>query len=312
MSSGQSGPNVSVGRHDVGVRFDELVATSAAVAATSGRKDKVSLVAAALRRLSPAEATAGVSYLTGELRQRQIGVGWAALRDLEQAPPGQQTLTVGEVDEVLAEIGTRSGPGSQTVRRDLLAGLFGRATAEEADFLRRLLVGELRQGAQAGVMVDAIALAAEVPVTDVRRALLLGGDLKEVAAAALSGGQEALGQFRLQVGRPLAPMLAGAADSVLDALARTGPASVETKIDGARIQVHRDGDEVGVFTRSLDDVTARVPEIVDAVPSLPVRQVVLDGEAIALRTDGRPRPFQVTASRIGSAPILRRLAPAHR
>ncbi len=193
-----------------------------------------------------------------------------------------------------------AGPGSQAARRDALAALFARATEPEQRFLVALLTGELRQGAQEGVMVEAVARAAEVPRDAVRRACMLSGDLGTTAAAALSGGVEALRAVGLEVGRPVQPMLAAPGDDVDGALAKTGPAAIEYKLDGARLQVHRRGDEVRAFTRSLDDITARVPEVVEAVLALPAREVVLDGEAIALKPDGRPHPFQVTASRFGT------------
>jgi DNA ligase-1 len=279
------------------MQFVELAATSAAVTAVSGRRAKIDLLADALRRLDPDEVEAGAAYLAGELRQRQIGVGWAAVRDVP-GPADQPTLTVQAVDAALAEIGVQAGPGSQSRRRALLHALFAAATKEEQRLLIGLLSGEVRQGAQAGLLVDAIAKAAEVGLAPVRRALLLTGDLRTVARAALSGGEAALAEFQLQVGRPLAPMLAQAASTVDDALSATGtPAAVDQKLDGIRVQVHRSGADVGVFTRSLDDITARVPEVVAAVRSLPVGQIVLDGEAIALDAAGRARPFQETSSR---------------
>jgi ATP-dependent DNA ligase I len=279
-----------------------LAETSRALSETSARLAKVELLAAALREAEPAEVPAVVGFLTGELTQRQIGVGWAALRDLPAgADPGRPTLTVAEVDAAFGEIGAQAGRGSQAARRALLVALMDRATPGERDFLVRLLLGDLRQGALEGVMADAVARAAELPVRDVRRALMLSGRLGEVAAAALGegpeGGTAGLARFRLQVGRPLLPMLAGTAESVPAALERIAPAGVEWKLDGVRVQVHRDGDDVAVFTRTLDDVTARVPEIVAAARALPARALVLDGEAIALRPDGRPYPFQDTASR---------------
>jgi DNA ligase-1 len=207
---------------------------------------------------------------------------------------------VGEVDTTFETIGAQAGPGSQGTRRSLLAGLFGRATPAEQRFLVGLLSGELRQGAQAGVMVDAVARAAAVPAAEVRRALLLAGDLREVARVAMADGGPGLAGFHLVVGRPLAPMLAQTADSVASAMDRISPAAVEWKLDGVRVQVHRDGIDVAVFTRSLDDITARVPEVVDAALALPARSVVLDGEAIALDEAGRPRLFQATASRVGT------------
>ncbi|MEV6345079.1 ATP-dependent DNA ligase [Actinoplanes sp. NPDC051851] len=280
-----------------GVRFLDIAATSAAVAGTSGRKAKVGLLAEALRRLEPGEIAAGAAYLAGELRQRQTGVGYASLRDLPPAAV-EPTLTVGGVDAAIAEISTVAGTGSQARRRELLGALFGAATGDEQRLLAGLFGGELRQGAQAGLLAEAIGVAAGVPVTVVRRALLLNGDLKQVAVAALTGGAPALAGIRLRVGTPLSPMLAQSAPDVGAALLATGtPAVVDTKLDGIRIQVHRSGGDVAVFTRSLDDITARLPEVVAAVRALPLREVVLDGEAMALGPDGRPRPFQETSSR---------------
>jgi len=179
--------------------------------------------------------------------------------------------------------------------------MFAKATDVEQRFLRGLLSGDLRQGALAGVMAAAIAKAAGVSVEAVRRAAMLRGDLPAVAAAALRGGPEALGRFRLQVGQPIGPMLAQTASDPGDALAKlNGRAAFEWKLDGARVQVHRDGDRVWIFTRSLDDVTARLPAIVDVVRLLPVQTLIADGEAISLRPDGRPNAFQVTASGFGT------------
>jgi ATP-dependent DNA ligase I len=282
------------------MRLAELVATSETVAATSARSGKVEALAAALRSAEPAEAPAVVAFLSGELRQRQIGVGWAALRDLPQPAAGPE-LTVGEVDAAFAAIGALSGPGSRDARRHALERLLARATAAEQRYLVALLSGNVRQGALEGVMAEAAARAAGVPAAELRRALMLGGGLGTAAAAALAGGSEALRAFGLEVGRPLRPMLASPAKDLDDALGRVSPAGVEWKLDGARVQVHRDGSDVAVFTRTLDDITARVPEVVEAALELPVSTAVLDGEAIALRAGGRPYPFQVTGSRIGSA-----------
>ncbi|MEH0936046.1 ATP-dependent DNA ligase [Micromonospora psammae] len=287
------------------MRFLDLAATSAAVGATSGRRAKVALLAEALRALDPAEVPAGSGYLAGELRQRQTGVGWAGLRDLP-APAAEATLTVAAVDAAVERIAAVRGAGSQARRRELLGALFAAATADEQRLLVGLFSGELRQGAQAGLLADAIAVAAEVPVAAVRRALLLAGDLRAVAVAALSGGAAALAGFNLQVGRPLAPMLAQSAPSVDAALDATGvPAVVDVKLDGIRIQAHRSGDEIAVFTRSLDEITTRVPEVVAAVRALPARELVLDGEAIGLDATGRPLPFQQTSSR-----AARRITPS--
>ena len=279
------------------MRFLDLAATSAALTETSGRKAKIELLADALRRLDPGEVAAGSAFLAGELRQRQTGVGYASLRD-RPPPAGEPTLTVGGVDAAIAEISAVAGAGSQARRRELVGALFGAATDDEQRLLIGLFGGELRQGAQAGLLAEAIARAAEVPLTAVRRALLLSGDLKQVAVAALGGGAAALAEITLRVGTPLTPMLAQSAPNVGAALLATGvPATVDVKLDGIRIQVHRSGDDVAVFTRSLDDITARMPEIVQIVRRLPVREAVLDGEAMTLDATGRPRPFQETSSR---------------
>jgi DNA ligase-1 len=280
--------------------LQQIVGVSDAVAATPARGAKVGLLADALRGLSPHEAAIVVSWLSGALPQRQIGVGWAALRELPP-PAAAPRLTVTGVDAAFTAVGASSGAGSQVRRRDLLAELFTTATASEQDFLRRLLSGDLRQGALAGIMIDAVARATAVAATDVRRAAMLRGDLPAVARAAISGGEAALRVFTLHVGRPVTPMLAHTATTTDDALARLGGrAAVEWKLDGARIQVHRDGEKLAVFTRTLDDITSRLPEVVQVVRGLPVHTVVLDGEAIALRPDGRPYPFQVTAGRVGT------------
>jgi DNA ligase-1 len=280
--------------------LDAVAGTSADLAATSARGAKVTRIATLLRELSPAEITVVVSWLSGELTQRQIGVGWAALRELPP-PAATPTIEVLGVEATLGEIGETSGAGSQARRRDLLDGLLSAATEREQVFLRRLLTGDLRQGALAGVMADAVARAADLPLADVRRAAMLRGDLAAVAAAALGGGADALAEFRLEVGRPFGPMLAQTADSTDDALARLGgEAAFEWKLDGARIQIHRSGAEVAIFTRSLDDVTARMPEVVESIRTLTAQTLVADGEVIALREDGRPHSFQVTASRFGS------------
>jgi DNA ligase-1 len=281
------------------VLLADVAAASADVGATSARLGKIARLAALLGNASADEVAILVSWLSGELPQRQIGVGWASLRSLPP-PASEPSLTVSAVDATLTDIGRVSGTGSQGRRAALLAELFGAATEAEQTFLRRLLGGELRQGALLGVMADAVARAADVPAADVRRAAMLGGELPAVAAVALAEGAAGLARFRLQVGRPVGPMLAQTASSVSDALDRLGGAAVfEAKLDGARVQIHRDGNAVSIYTRSLDDVTARLPEVVAATLALPVRTLIADGEAIALRPDGRPHKFQVTASRFG-------------
>ncbi|MEU5991390.1 ATP-dependent DNA ligase [Spirillospora sp. NPDC047418] len=275
----------------------DIARTSGAVAGTSGRKAKVTALAECLRRADADEAATVVAYLSGELPQRQIGVGYAALRDVPP-PAAEPSLTVPEVDAAFTGIGAVSGPGSVARRRELVAGLLARATRPEQDFLIRLLAGELRQGALDGVMAEAIAAAAEVKPAEVRRAFMLRGSLGPVATAALADGVAGLRAFTLQVGRPIKPMLAASAPSIDDAFAKLkAEAAVEWKLDGIRAQVHVSGDEVRVFTRTLDEITARLPEVVEAVRRLPVHAAVFDGELIALRPDGRPHPFQVTAAR---------------
>jgi ATP-dependent DNA ligase I len=308
--------------HNRRMLLNVIARTSAAVAGTPGRRAKISQIAELLGSVPPAEVPVAVAFLSGELTQRQIGVGYAALMDLLRPgsagdpggpgelgslPAAEPTLTLAETDSAFGAIGALTGPGSQAERRQLLAGLLRRATETERDFLVRLLAGDLGQGALEGIMTEAVAMAAGVPAQQVRRAHQLGGSLPEVAQAALSAAPAdpqraaaALSSFTLRVGRPVRPMLASSAASIAAALARISPAAVEWKIDGIRIQVHRQGSQVRVFTRTLEDITARVPEIVLAAESLDVTHAVLDGEAVALYPDGRPRPFQVTSARAAS------------
>ncbi|MEO9138924.1 MAG: ATP-dependent DNA ligase [Jatrophihabitans sp.] len=277
----------------------EVAAASVDVAATSSRLAKSARIAEVLTGAACDDVPVVVSWLSGDLPQRQIGVGWAALRSIP-APATDPSLTVFEVHGTFEEIKATSGTGSQARRSALLNGLFSAATAAEQLFLRRLLGGELRQGALLGVMTDAVARTAGVPVAEVRRAAMLGGELPTVAAAVLARGAPALDEFSLVVGRPVGPMLAQTASGVVDALERLGGTAVfETKLDGARVQIHRKGDSVSVYTRSLDDVTTRLPEVVEAALALPITSFIADAEAIALRADGRPHRFQVTASRFG-------------
>jgi ATP-dependent DNA ligase I len=281
------------------VLLAHLAATSAAVARTPSRTGKLVLLADCLRTADLQDVEPAVAYLSGDLLQRRTGVGWAALRQPPE-PATEPTLSVAEVDAVFAHIASLSGAGSQGLRRDLLTSLLGRATAQEQQFLGALVAGELRQGALAALVVDAVARAAGVPADSVRRATMLRGDLGPVAVGLLSDGAATLDAFHLEVGRPVQPMLAQSSESVAAALERLGTAAVEWKLDGVRVQIHRDGQDVAIFTRTLDDITARLPEVVDVVRALAVRSIVLDGEAIALRPGGRPRPFQETGSRIGS------------
>jgi DNA ligase-1 len=278
-----------------------VVETSAAVGATRSRKSKIDALATLLHSCTPAEVAIVVCLLTGEPRQGRIGIGWATLSKARGAAhsPDESNVTVAELDDTLDRIAATTGAGSAAARLAILADLFARTTAPEADFVVRLLTGELRQGALAGLMADAIARAADVPAETVRRSAMLGGDLADTARRALGGGAAALAEVRLEVLRPVQPMLAATAASVGDALAATGAASVEWKLDGARIQVHRRGDDVRVFTRNLNDVTARLPEVVDVARALSARSFVLDGEAIGLADDELPRRFQDTMSRFG-------------
>ena len=282
------------------MRLGELAQTSKRVARTSARLEKIDLLAATLRRLSDREVPVAVAYLSGELPQGRIGIGPAMLEaafpDASAAAP---TLSLLEVDAALDRIASLSGPGSTGKRGRLLRELLARGTREEQEFLARLLLGELRQGALQGVMVEAIARAADVPASAVRRAHMFSGDLPEVAAAALLEGAQALARFSIQLFRPVQPMLAQTVDEIEDALRRLENAALEYKLDGARVQVHRAGGEVRVYTRRLNDVTAAVPELVEGVLALPVRDIILDGEALAFRPDGKPQPFQVTMRRFG-------------
>jgi DNA ligase-1 len=282
------------------VLLTELAAVSRTVSQTSARLAKVAALADALRSAAPDEIPVVVAYLSGELPQRQIGVGWAALRSVP-APAEVPSLTVHGVNEAFSRIGAVSGKGSALERKRLVGELFTAATAEEQYFLVRLLSGELRQGALDGVMTDAVARAAEVPGGEVRRAVMLSGSLAVTAQAALGGGGAALARFGLQIGRPLKPMLASSEASIDEALARIGgQAAVEWKLDGIRVQAHVADGAVRLFTRSLDDITDRLPEVVTALAALPVQDAVFDGELIALRADGRPYAFQDTASRAAS------------
>ncbi|MET8346145.1 ATP-dependent DNA ligase [Streptomyces microflavus] len=277
----------------------ELAQVSLEVAATSARSKKVALLAALFRDAGPDDVPVVIPYLAGRLPQGRIGVGRRSLGDPVE-PVSEPTLTVTGVDAELTALAAVSGSGSQALRRERLRALFAAATADEQHFLRALLTGEVRQGALDAVAADALARAAEAPPADVRRAVMLAGSLQEVARTLLAEGPGALAAFRLTVGRPVQPMLAHTAASVTEAVDKLGPCAVEEKLDGIRVQVHRDGDRVRAFTRTLDDITDRLPELVTAVAALETGRFILDGEVIALGDDGRPRPFQETAARVGS------------
>jgi DNA ligase-1 len=281
----------------------DVVVTSLAVASTRSRLAKVAALADLLRRLDdPDDVVTVTSYLAGALRQRRTGLGWRSLTDLPP-PADEPSLTVPEVHAAFEAMSTMSGAGSQAARAAATSALFARATADEQAWLRSIVTGEVRQGALDSLVQEALAVAGGVPAASVRRAAMMAGSTVDVAVAALTGGDEALAAFVLQVGRPVLPMLASSAGSVAEAMVKAGGGTVaiDTKLDGVRIQVHRRGDEVLVVTRSLDDVTSRHPEVVEVARRLPCHDVVLDGEVLALGPDGRPRPFQETASRAASA-----------
>lgn len=282
------------------MRLAEIATASTAVASTSGRLEKIGYLADLLTRTPPDEIEIVVGFLTGEPRQGRMGVGGALLTALRDVPPAAgPTLDVHDVDGVFDRVSGTSGPGSAAARADLLRHLLGAATRNEQEFLVRLMFGELRQGALEGVIVDAIARASNIPAARIRRATMLAGDVATVARTALVEGDPALSRFILEPFRPIQPMLADSAADVADAIANLGAASFEYKLDGARIQVHKVGDDVRAFSRNLRDVTAAVPEVVTVVRAMPARELVLDGEAIALRPDGSPQPFQVTMRRFG-------------
>ncbi|ALX66518.1 ATP-dependent DNA ligase [Microbacterium sp. XT11] len=282
------------------MKLSELVEAAEEVAATSSRLAKIETLAALLRRADASEILPLAGLLLAKPRQGRLGVGWRGLTSLDITHATEPTLSIADVDHELDALAAASGSGSAAARTATLGGLASRATAEEWDLLARAMLGELRTGALGGVLLDAIAKAAGRPVGVVRRAAMLSGDLGETALLALTGNPEALEQVGLMVGRPVLPMLASTAATPTAALELTGRASVEYKLDGARIQVHRRGDDVSVYTRSLADVTHRVPEIVEVVRGLPADELILDGETLSLDDDGAPRPFQETMSRFGA------------
>jgi DNA ligase 1 len=282
----------------------ELVSTSSRVGDTSSRLAKVREIARLLGTLSPEEIGIGVSYLAGELPQGRVGVGYAALQAAAAtaaAAPTEATLSVEQTDRYVAELAAIRGGGSARRRTEALRDLFARATAEERTFLLRLLVGELRQGALAGVMIEAIAAASGIPVADVRRAAMYAGSLAGVALVAMTEGTAGLARFQLELFSPVAPMLAQTAADVDEALEELGGGGIalEWKLDGARVQAHKEGGRVRLYTRTLNEITDALPEIVGAVRALPAQALVLDGEAIAYDISGRPHPFQITMRRFG-------------
>ena len=280
------------------MQLSVLVDTSAAVAATRSRKQKVAALAALLECAD--ERPLVLSWLAGVLPQGRIGIGHAALARTRGTPPATEaSLTVQVVDAALTALGGIRGEGSQARRHEALTMLLSAATETEQAFLVQLLSGELRQGALFGVMTDAVARAAAVPLASVRRAAMLSGELVRPSLAAFEGGESALAAFRVTVFQPVQPMLASPAADVAAALVQLGTARLEWKLDGARIQVHREGERVRVYSRQLRDVTTAVPEVVEVARAWPCRDAIVDGEVIALHPDGRPRPFQQTMRRFG-------------
>ncbi|HZO20486.1 MAG TPA: ATP-dependent DNA ligase [Gemmatimonadaceae bacterium] len=285
------------------MKLAALVHTSNVVAAASGRLEKTSRLAAFLKELTAEEVAIAVGFFIGWPRQGKIGVGWATVADASASEPAMTpSLELLDVDRVFDALQAAKGKGSTAERQRLLRELFTRATSDEQRFLSALLIGEVRQGALEGVMLEAVAKAADVPAARLRRAVMLAGDLGAVAQAVCSGGEAALtalAGYRIELFRPVQPMLADSANDVAEALGVSGDATLEWKLDGARIQVHRARDRVAVYTRNLNDVTSRVPEVVEAVRGFAARELILDGEVIAIAGSGRPLSFQDTMQRFG-------------
>ncbi len=278
----------------------DIVTASREVAATRSRRKKITRFAEVLRRLEPGELPAAVGFLCGELRQGRLGLGPRTLQRLRTEPePLSSAVTVLELDAVFQALEALSGKGVLGEREQSLSALFARLRAEERDFVVRLILGELRQGALESIVLDALAEAAQVSSESIRKAMLFAGDAAEVAASAFRGGEAELARFTIQLFRPLRPMLAQSAKDAAEAFTRTAPAAVEHKLDGARIQLHREGDRVAIYSRYGNDLSEALPEIIDLGRSFSARSLVLDGEVIALRADGRPQPFQVTMQRVG-------------
>ena len=274
--------------------LNALVTTSIQVAATSGRLAKITLLAELLKQASPDEIELAIAYLSGTIRQSKVGVGWATLQKAKTHVGTSARLHLRDIDGTFEKIATTSGKGSASEKQRLLTDLFSNATAAEQDFLFRLLTGELRQGALEGIMVEALAKARELPASDVRRAMMLAGNLGAVAKGDLKS-------FAIELFRPIKPMLAKTANDVDEALAELGTASFEYKLDGIRIQVHKNADKVRVYSRTLNDITAEIPTVVDISMNMDMSAVILDGEAVVLTPDKRPVRFQDTMKGLGGA-----------
>ncbi|MBV8553766.1 MAG: ATP-dependent DNA ligase [Acidobacteriaceae bacterium] len=277
----------------------DVVQTSRRIAATSKRLEKIGLLASLLKQLRPEEVEIAVAYLSGAARQGRIGIGYASLQGAATTPADQPNLELLDLDRTLDHIAAVQGSGSEQNKRQLLSNLFRRATREEQEWITRLLIGEIRQGALEGIMLDALAKASDIPASRIRRAAMMGGGSAAIAHAALEKGEAGLAQFDVQLFRPVQPMLAQTAEDISEALDELGDAAIEYKFDGARIQAHKSGDQVTLYSRGANDVTAAVPEVAEAVRALPAGNLILDGEVLSLTPEGRPQPFQVSMRRFG-------------
>ncbi len=286
----------------------QLVETSRRISETSKRLEKIGLLAGFLRQLHPDELDVSVAFLSGETRQGRIGIGYATIRGAAAAPVETPSLEILDVDRSLTDIAGIQGSGSEGRKREALKGIFARATREEQEFLIRLLLGELRQGALEGIMLDGLAKASGIPTERIRRAAMMAGSAAAIARPALEEGEAGLKPFDVQLFRPVQPMLAQTADDVSDALQDLGEAALEYKFDGARVQAHKSGDDVVIYSRSLKDVTPAIPEIAETVRALPAHDLVLDGEVLSLDPQGRPQPFQVSMRRFGRKLDVDRMA----
>lgn len=277
----------------------EVVEISNRIAAASKRLEKTDLLASLLKRLTPDEVDIVVPFLSGSVRQGRVGIGYARLREAMSPPATNPSLQIGDVDRALDEFAGVKGAGSEQRKQEILRGLLSRATEQEQRFLIGLFAGEIRQGALEGIMLDAIAKASQLPLERMRRAAMLSGSVTAAARAALERGVAGLDAFDIQLFRPVQPMLAQSAEDPADAIAALGTASLEWKLDGARIQAHKSGDQVAIYSRAMNDVSSAIPEVVQALRALPAHDVILDGEVISLDPAGRPRPFQITMRRFG-------------
>ncbi|MBV8450861.1 MAG: ATP-dependent DNA ligase, partial [Deltaproteobacteria bacterium] len=277
----------------------EIVETSAKVSATTKRLEKIDLLAALLKRLQPEEIEIAAAYLAGATRQGRIGIGYAAIRDAESTASETSTLQLLDLDRALEQFSHIQGAGSEHAKRQVLRDLFAHATRQEQHWISRLLLGEVRQGALEGIMFDALAKATGISGDRIRRAAMMGGGSATIARAALEQGEPGLAQFDVQLFRPVQPMLAQTAESISEALSELGDTALEYKFDGARLQAHKSGDTVALYSRGSNDITAAVPEVVASIRALPAHELILDGEVLSLTPEGRPQPFQVSMRRFG-------------